>query len=179
MALFSSALLVTSDDDLKYYLKPLKKHYKLINSGEFIMNYNLVLEIPLKEMHSKKKKGIILNTLSSDSNIEKGHWVLLLIDPYKNCLLIDSLASTYRNNDNFRKVVNLFCYKHGLKLLLWNVKTQNSNSQSCGFQIIFFLDFFLRKNILGFKHLEFFFKKYTLFYIEKYILSKVYKLCRK
>ena len=46
MALFSSKLLITSDSDLKYYLKKHKKTYGLIQNGDLILSLNQLASMP-------------------------------------------------------------------------------------------------------------------------------------
>ena len=176
MSLFSSKHLITSDKDLTYYLKKHKNISKLTHNATFIIPYDHLKNISITHI-AKKKVGIIINTQHSESNNPSGHWALLVINRLKQCLFIDSLASTFQNNKNIQNELISFCKKHKLKLLIWDVKTQNTYSQSCGFQILFYLDFFSKHNIAKFVNLKRLLKQYSLLQAEHYILKKAYALC--
>ena len=176
MALFSSKLLITSDADLRYYLKKNKKPYNLTQNGGLIFALDQLHSVS-KEALLNKKTGIIVNTLQGNAEASFGHWVLLLINKAKQCLFVDSLATTFQTNRNLKNTVIAFCTKHNLELFIWRVKSQTERSQSCGFQIIFFLDFFSKYNMAMFCKLRRLLKSFSLKQAELYILRKAYALC--
>ena len=173
---FSSRLFITSDNDLKNYLKPLKKAYSLVGNGDFIMNYDMILSVSRSQIKNKKVANI-LNTLSSKSHETEGHWVLLTVDRNNVCILVDSLSSVLCTNKEFRNTISTFCQIHKLQRMVWNVKTQSSTSQSCGFQVLYFTHFFSNNNTKNLLNLQTFFKSHTLHENEKFILKKAYALC--
>ncbi len=176
MALFSSKILITSDTDLRHYLKKHKKAFRLTQNGNLILAIDQLSSIP-KPTLLNRKTGIIINTLRSDDDIAFGHWVLLLISKNRKCLFIDSLASTFHSDKHLQSMIIAFCAKHTLKLFIWRVKSQTEKSQSCGFQILFFLHFFSKYNIEKFCKLKQLLKSFSVKQAELYILQRAYTLC--
>ena len=170
MALFSSKLLITSDNDLKYYLKKHKKTYRLIQNGDLILSLDQLSSVS----KPKGKTGVIINTLHGNNT---GHWVLLAIDQRKRCLFVDSLASTFHTNKDLQNEVISFCDKHNLNLIVWNVQSQSEESQSCGFQIMFFLHFFSKYGLAKLLNLRKLLKHFSVKQAEQYILQRAYILC--
>lgn len=176
MALFSSKLLITSDADLRYYLRKNKRAYSLTQDGRLIFALDQLNSLS-KGTLLNKKTGIIVNTLQGNAEASFGHWVLLLVTKSRQCLFVDSLATSFQTDKNLKNTVITFCSKHNLRLFIWRVKSQTERSQSCGFQIIFFLDFFSKYNMAMFCKLRKLLKSFSLKQVELYILRKAYALC--
>ena len=179
--LFTSHLLLTSNSDLLFYLKKHVSLSKLVDNGNHIVSYD-----KLKTLHTNflniGKYAIILNTLhSSTSSKETGHWTVLLLEvtsQNKNCIYIDSLANSYKNQKPLADMINWFCAKYKLKLHLWNTRTQRKNTTNCGFQILFYLSHFYKHGLRGMYKLQTMLQQYDLATKEYYILKKAYQLCK-
>ena len=176
MVKFNSKKLITTDLEIEKYIKEKPTSYKIINKGTFIISYDNLKKIKLT--YYKNKAAIIINSLSS-KNLESGeigHWTLILIE-HKTACFIDSLNIVYNTDLLFQRAIQSFCQKYGLKLYLWNLKTQNNKSNACGFQILYFIHFFAQKNIMQLHKLRNRLKNFSLLEKEKYILKHAYKSC--
>ena len=181
---FTSKLLITSNNDLINYIKKIPKAFRLINKGKFIINFDKLHHI-LPSTVPGKKMAVILNSLHSDNNNNVGnnnnigHWILLLFNlKKKECLLIENLAYIYKNRLDIKQVIDTYCASHNFLLKDFNLKTQNFNAKSCGFQIVFYLSFYAFNNLSKFELLKRRLKPYSLIEREKYILRRAYKLCK-
>ena len=179
--LFTSNLLLTSNTDLLFYLKQHPYLYKLIGSGKNIIHYNNLNTIS-NNFSKNGKYAIVINTLHSTTPSETtGHWAVLLLEISRysrDCMLVDSLANSFKQNDAISHKVTEFCSVHKLKLHLWKAKTQKKNSSNCGFQILFFLHHFSRNGLKGMYRLQVMLQQYSLFTREYYILKRAYNLCK-
>ena len=179
--LFTSKLLLTSTNDLLFYLKQHPRVYNLIANGEYILNYDKLNTLEYN-FNKNGKYAIIINTLHSSAPPETtGHWAILLLEINKQnriCLFVDSLANSYKQHKDLASKVNLFCNVHKLDLHLWKTRTQRSNSSNCGFQIVFFLFHFLKHGTKGMYRLQSMLQQYSLATKEYYILKRAYKICK-
>ena len=127
--------------------------------------------------------AIILNSTHSQEMYQTtGHWFLLALDlrrsKNKQCLLVDSLASMYRDKKDIKDTIDTFCSTHNLSLSHFGLVTQSKQNVSCGYFSIFYLRLFTIRNIPHFIKLKQLLKSYSLLEREKYILSRAYKLCK-
>ena len=179
--LYTSDLLLTSNADLLFYLKQHHYLYKLIENGKNIINYDQLDTIP-QSFSKSGKYAFIINTLHSTSPPETiGHWIVLLFEISKNnrnCMLVDSLANSFKQNNPLSLKVAQFCNVHKFNLHLWKARTQKKNSSNCGFQIVFFLHHFSRNGLRGMYRLQSMLQQYSLFTREYYILKRAYNLCK-
>lgn len=179
--LFTSDLLLTSNTDLLFYLKKHNYLYKLTENGKNIINYDK-LDTTSTNFSKNGKYAIIINTLHSTTPPETvGHWAVLLLEISKNsrdCMLVDSLANSFKQNNPLSHKITQFCNVHKLNLHLWKTRTQKKNSTNCGFQIVFFLHRFSKYGLKGIYRLQKMLHQYSLFTREYYILKQAYKLCK-
>ena len=123
----------------------------------------------------KPKMAIILNTLKTkELENQTGHWTLLLKFG-KIVLFIDSLAQKLENSDLYIEIQN-FCKRNKCKLITSGLKTQTKNANTCGFAVIFFLNFFANNSLAKTVHLIKTLSSHSLSVRENYILSKTSKL---
>lgn len=179
--LFTSDLLLTSNTDLLFYLKKHRYLYKLVGNGNNIINYDKLNKISYN-FSSNGRHAIVINTLHSTAPPETiGHWAVLLVQISKSgryCMLVDSLANSFKQNNPLSHKITQFCNVHKLDLHLWKARTQKKNSSNCGFQIIFFLHHFSKNGLKGMHRLQLMLQQYSLFTREYYILKRAYKLCK-
>lgn len=175
--LFSSKALITSDEDLKFYLRRMPNNCNtLVNKGQYILHFDRLNTIPMQDIKNKKI-AIILNTNhSKESPNTTGHWVTILINKERKCLFIDSLKKGSLNSKIIESV-KIFCNIHNLHFTNWKIRTQRQQSQACGFIILFFINCFAKYNMFGFTNLKKLFTHYSINERERYILKKAYKLC--
>ena len=172
-ALFSTKALITSDQDLKEYIKTLPKSFALIDNGMSIFPYTKLNLLPPEKI--KPKMAIILNTLKTNElKNQIGHWTILL--KFKKIVIfVDSLAQKLENSDLYIEIQN-FCSQNKCKLFTCSLKTQTKSANTCGFAVIFFLNFFANNSLTKTVHLLKTLSSHSLPARENYILSKTYKL---
>ena len=179
---FTSKELITTDKDLIKYLKRIPKALKFINNGALIIPYDKLLTLKHNIFSNRKKMAIVLNSAHSQEIYQTtGHWFLLALDLRshdKRCLLVDSLASVYRDKKEIKDTIDTFCSTHHLFLSHFNLVTQSRKNLSCGFFLIYFLRLFTIRNIPHFAKLKQLLKNYSLLESERYILKRAYKLCK-
>ena len=179
---FSSRELITTDKDLMKYLKKIPKALKFINNGALILPYDKILTLKDNIFLNKRKMAIVLNSTHSQEIYQTtGHWFLLALDlrsRNKQCLLVDSLASMYRDNKDIKDTIDTFCSTHRLSLSHFDLTQQSRKSRCCGFFLIFYLRLFTVHNIPHFFKIKQLLKDYCLLEREKYVLNRSYKLCK-
>ena len=180
---FTSKELITTDKDLLKYLKKIPKALKFIKNGTLIIPYDKLLTLKHDIFLHKRKMAIILNSAHSQEMYQTtGHWLLLALDLRnsrdRQCLLLDSLASVYKDKKDIKNTIDTFCNTHHLSLSHFNLVTQSKKNLCCGFFLIFNLKFFTIHNIPHFVKLKQLLKNYSLLEREKYILRRAYKLCK-
>ena len=179
---FTSKELITTDKDLIRYLKKIPKAMKFIGNGALIIPYDKLLTLKHNIFSKKKKMAIVLNSSHSQEIYQTtGHWLLLALDlrdQSRHCLLIDSLASVYKDKKDIKNTIDTFCSTHHLSLSHFNLVTQSRKNLGCGYFLIFNLRFFTVHNIPHFVKLKRLLKNYSLLEREKYILERSYKLCK-
>ena len=172
-ALYTSKTLITSDEDLRNYIKKLPNSLELIDNGMSIYPYNKLKLFPPQKV--KPKMAIILNTLKTKELENKtGHWVILLKFG-KVVLFIDSLAQKLENSSLYIEIQK-FCDRIKCKLLTCGLKTQTKNANTCGFAVLFFLNFFANNSLTKTVHLIKTLSSHSLSARENFILYKTYKL---
>ena len=162
--------------ELAEYIKSLGvSYYKMINYGDYIVSYETLKNIKLKKNDIGNKIVIILNSnQNAPSNTSVGHWFLILINlKKKSLLMIDSLNYIVRQNSLISKSIKKFCLENNLQLVKWDLQTQQSHTNVCGFQVIFFLHYFKNNSIYNFKKLKQFLIRYKIHNRELYILKKI------
>ena len=177
-SLFSAKQLITSDTDLKAYLRKMpNKCIKLVGDGKYILHYNDITSLSSTEILNKKV-AIILNTKhSSNTSDTPGHWLVLLISKQKKCLFIDSLnkGGSFKDDD-IVKTVKMFCMRHNLHFIDWKTRTQGRLSQACGFTILYYIDLFAKHGLPAFEKLKKMFLNYSIRKREYFILQKAFRL---
>lgn len=171
---FTSKKLITSDEDLKTYIKKHPKNYKYIEDGMSIFPYCKLKFFPSQKI--KTKMAIILNTLNEEElKTQTGHWTILLKFG-KTIIFIDPLTQTIKNTYFYQEIKN-FCKQNKCNLYVGNIKTQSKNSNCCGFFVIFFLNYFANNSLSKFMQMLKVLSSHSLSVRENFVLSKVYKLC--
>ena len=173
---FNKKLYITSDTDLFDYIKSMSQtHSELINNGKNIISYESLATIRIEKGKKKKKKtAIILNSnQQNDNNI--GHWCIILIDS-SCCLFIDSLNHIFQHNPLICKNIKNFCLNNQLKLINWNLQTQQKQTNICGFQVIFYLNYFKNNSIDCFTKLRKLLATFSIKNRELFILKSINKI---
>lgn len=172
---YTSKKLVTSDEDLKTYIKKHPRNYELIDNGMSIFPYSQLKSFPSQKI--KTKMAIIINTLDENELTKQtGHWTILL--KFRNTMIfIDPLTQNIKNTNLHEEIEN-FAKRNKCMLFTNNIKTQSKDSNCCGFFVIFFLNYFAKNSKAKFVHMLKILSSHSLALRENYILSKAYKLCK-
>ena len=176
MSLFSKKVYITNNLELAKYIKSLGKDiFKMIDYGNYIISYESLENIILKK-NQVQKLAIILNSNNQDTTTA-GHWFIMVLDlRLQTALLIDSLYYILKQYPLISKEIKNFCLRNKLELIKWNLKTQQKETNVCGFQVIFYLYYFKNKSIYNFRKLRRLFASLTIRNRELYILKKIKKI---
>ena len=126
-----------SGHDIRAILQNCRLCFKSTSNGKYILSPTDIQSLLLPR---SKKHAIILNS--------HDHWLCLLI-VRSNCIICDSINEV-QNWPEVMKCILTFSKNNGLKLHLFNLKTQSDKTQICGSLCCYFIFKFTTLSFLGF-----------------------------
>jgi hypothetical protein len=166
---------VTSESDLNTYLKQCSKCYKLTKNGTSIFSISSLHLLDINKVRTKKF-ALILNTKEKSDLGSIGHWIsVLVVKATRKIFIADSLTVANNNTETSYRKLHEFCKQNGFKLYFFPVQTQTSQSNTCGFQTLFWIHVFHTMNLSQILTLRHPFYRFSVRNLQAFILTEVYK----
>ena len=160
---------ITTDRQLRRYLKRCHQCFIATSHGKYVMPYNLLSMSHLK----RKQYSFILNTINSTSQLQEvGHWFNFHINNItKQAILHDSLDEIEKSHREVFEHISQYCKKMNLNLHIYKLRTQSPNNLTCGIQSLWFNHKCHMLNIHGLLKLKQAFKNHSVYSREKFIVT--------
>ena len=169
---YSNKAFITSENQLRLYLKHCKKCANLTNNGNFIFSHETFSNFKINA--HKNNMCFIINNLDPNSNAETtGHWIVMMVHTSsKMVLLFDPRNHNFTSIDsNFKKSLDKFIKINDIRhFKQFDLRTQQKYSRSCGIHCIYMIHFShnnCKRSFIGLRRI---FQHYSVGQREKFIV---------
>ena len=173
---FSEKEWITSDYQLRNYLKRCSQCFLSTRKGQLVMPYDQLLHMNLK----RKKYSLVLNTVQSLLKKKPiGHWINFHIDNItKKALLHDPLNELEKSHPKVIEIVRNYCRINNLKLIILKLQTQMAKNLTCGLQCLWFTHKCHKLSIHGLLELKQVLKHQSVYIREQFIVKQTMQIYR-